>query len=351
MQDIRIFRTTFTRNDILILVLIFPYHILIQYLLLGNAYFTNSRLFFTGTAVAVLMWPVSWYVHTVVGFKVRGRFPEIKQTAIRVTLSLLMFIAISLCQNSLLIFLYSYFHFFGYSYASLGTKAAYLCGLNINVIATGFFETSYLINKWKSFIVEAEGLKKAQLQSELDNLKSQVNPHFLFNSINSLSSLISEDPEKAQKFLQEMSKVYRYLLQNNERELAPLYIELDFLNSYFHLLKTRYENGISMTISVDTKYYQYLLPPLTLQMLIENAVKHNAILEKSPLQISLQVNDEEKLVISNNKQLKTTAIESNKIGLKNIKAKYTLLKQDEVLVNEDEHCFTVTIPLVKTDEL
>ncbi|MEJ0104185.1 MAG: histidine kinase [Bacteroidota bacterium] len=350
MHGIKIFKATFTRNDFLILLLIFPYHILIQYLLLGNAYFTNTHLFLVGTAVAICMWPASWYVHTLVGFKVRNRFPEIKQTTIRVTLSLCSFILVSFLQNSLLIFLYSYSHFFGYSYSTLGTTAAYICGLNINVIATGFFETSYLINKWKSFIVEAEGLKKAQVQSELDNLKSQVNPHFLFNSINSLSSLINEDAVKAEKFLQEMSKVYRYLLQNNDQELTPLYIELDFINSYFHLLKTRYEDGITMTIAIDTKYYQYLLPPLTLQMLIENAVKHNAIFEKSPLSINLRITAEEKLTVSNNKQRKTTAIESNKIGLKNIKAKYKLLKQDEVVVEETDHIFAVTVPLVKTEE-
>lgn len=351
MRDVKIFDTTFSRNDVWILLLMFPYHILIQYLLLGNAYFTDIDIFLTATAIAVAMWAPSWYVHTIIGFAVRDRLPEVRQTGIRICLSLVGFVCVSVSQNSLIVFCYSYFHFFGFSYDTLGVKAAYICGINANVIATGFFESIYVINKWKNSVVETEGLKKAQLQGELDNLKNQVNPHFLFNSINTLSSLIIEDPVKAEKFLQEMSKVYRYLLQNNDQELTPLHVELDFLQSYFHLLKTRYEDGITMAVVIDKSYHRHLVPPFTLQMLIENAVKHNAIFENSPLRISLEVSGIDKLVVRNNKQRKTTMIESNKIGLKNIKAKYKLLKQEDVLVEDTDHYFAVSIPLVKTNDI
>ena len=346
----KLFNTYFNKNNVWILLMIFPYHILNNYLLLGVTYFTNPHILIGATAITLIVWPVSWFNHTIAGFYVRHNYQEIRQTTIRVCLSLCVFIPITLAQNSLLIFVYAYWHLFGYQFNWESARALTIAGIDINIIATAVFESVYLINKWKSSITETEELKKVQIQSELENLKTQVNPHFLFNSINSLSSLIGEDPDKAEKFLSEMSKVYRYLLQNNDQELTPLCVELEFINSYYHLLKTRYEDGILMEVFIAKKYHQHLLPPLTLQMLIENAVKHNAILEKSPLRIKIIVNENEQLIVQNNIQKKTTAIESNKIGLKNIKAKYKLLNQEEVLVEENNNCFTVTIPLIKTNE-
>jgi two-component system, LytTR family, sensor kinase len=291
-------------------------------------------------------------VHTIVGFKVRREYPEIKQTANRVVLSLFLFLQITLLQNASVAFLLSVIPYLHFTLTKEIIQSVVIAGVVLNIVATSSFEATYLVNKWKTSLIETEEFKKAYLQSELDNLKNQVNPHFLFNSINSLSSLISEDTAKAEKFLSEMSKVYRYLLQNNEQELTPLRVELEFITSYYHMLKTRYEDGIFMDVYIDAKYHRYLIPPLTLQMLIENAVKHNVILDKSPLYIKLIIDDnKEHLKVQNNIQKKTTAVESNKIGLKNIKAKYRLLNQDEVTVEEKDNLFTVTIPLVKTNEL
>ncbi len=350
VKEIKIFGTAFTKNDIWVLAFVFPYYIIYNYVLLGPLYFSSFPIAITATAAVLPIWPVSWYIHTIAGFKVRSSYPEIRQTAKRVILSLCVFIPITWIQNILIVYFISGVPMLHFTVTAESIKSVCIAGLVLNIIATAIFEATYLVNKWKSSLIETEEFKKAYLQSELDNLKSQVNPHFLFNSINSLSSLINEDTDKAEKFLREMSKVYRYLLQNNDQELTPLRVELDFINSYYHLLKTRYETGISMQVSIDDKYHQYLIPPLTLQMLIENAVKHNVILEKSPLHIRLMMDDShEHLIVQNNIQKKTTAIESNKIGLKNIKAKYRLLNQDEVIVEERDNNFTVIIPLVKNN--
>ena len=211
--------------------------------------------------------------------------------------------------------------------------------------AQPFFE------KWRKMVDETEQLKKENLQSQLEGLKGQVNPHFLFNSLNSLSSLISDDPDKAEKFLDEMSKVYRYLLRTNEDGLTTLDAEMQFIHSYFHLLKTRYGDGLDLETIIDERYYTYQLPPLTLQMLVENAVKHNMILRDHPLKILIMTTNSGKLVVSNNLQRKDRMVSSNKVGLTNIVNKYRLMKQEEISVRDDGKEFAVVVPLIQNTSL
>src|SRR5207302_10574389 len=134
----------------------------------------------------------------------------------------------------------------------------------------------------------------------------QINPHFLFNSLSSLSSLIADDHKRAEKFVDELASVYRYLLQTNEKELTTLAKELEFINAYFHLLKTRFSDGIQMELNVDNKYDDFLLPPLTLQILLENAVKHNVILPDKPLIIKVYTDEADNLIVLNNLQKKNS---------------------------------------------
>jgi LytS/YehU family sensor histidine kinase len=221
-----------------------------------------------------------------------------------------------------------------------------IVGASCNLLATSFNEGAAFYEKWREMVDEADQLKRENLQSQLEGLKGQVNPHFLFNSLNSLSSLISDDSEKAEKFLDEMSKVYRYLLRTNEDGLTSLESEMQFINSYFHLLKTRYGDGLEMVIRINEKYNGYQLPPLTLQMLVENAVKHNMILKDSPLQILIMTTNSGKLVVTNNLQRKDRMVSSNKIGLTNIVKKYRLMKKEEISVRDDGKEFAVIVPLI-----
>jgi LytS/YehU family sensor histidine kinase len=208
-------------------------------------------------------------------------------------------------------------------------------------------EGAAFYDKWRQTVDEAENLKKENLQSQLEGLKDQVNPHFLFNSLNSLSSLINEDPEKAEKFLDEMSKVYRYLLRTNEDGLTTLDSEMQFIQSYFHMLKTRYGDSVSMETQIDGHYLSYQLPPLTLQMLVENAVKHNMILKDSPLKILIMTTNSGRLIVSNNLQRKDRMVASNKVGLANIVNKYRLMKKEEISIRDDGKEFAVVVPLIQ----
>ncbi len=190
-------------------------------------------------------------------------------------------------------------------------------------------------------------LEKVNLQSQLEALKQQVNPHFLFNSLNALGSLIEDDPKQASVFLEELSTVYRYLLRSNDQNLITLAAELDFIHSYMHLLKTRYGSGLNLVINVDAAHKNYQIPPLTLQLLVENAVKHNIILPEEPLTITIFTNPLHQLVITNNLQRKNARIHSNGVGLNNILTKYKMLGQTLPAVHENEGQFTVFLPLIE----
>jgi len=221
-----------------------------------------------------------------------------------------------------------------------------------SALVVGAHEVMYNFFELRRIDKEREELKKAHLQSQLDSLKTQVNPHFLFNSLNTLLSLISVSPARAEAFVLELSSVYRYLLQANEKEMATLEQELKFAHSYFHLLKTRYDEGIELELNVDNKFMNYVLPSLTLQLLLENAVKHNVISSSNPLKISVYTkiqNDTNNvfLIVQNNLQRKTHAVLSNQMGLNNILTKFKLMNREDVLITDSDSCFTVSLPLIK----
>ncbi|MRS62236.1 sensor histidine kinase [Larkinella terrae] len=205
--------------------------------------------------------------------------------------------------------------------------------------------TSYR-NRLKLVEQEKEELRAAHLQSQLDALKQHVNPHFLFNALNSLSSLISEDPKQAEKFVDKLSEVYRYLLRSNQQHLTTLEAELQFLAAYYHLLQTRHGAALQLEVTVEDSYYSYQLPPLSLQLLVENAVKHNVASARRPLHIQVLVDSQNRLLVRNTLQRKTTRVLSNGVGLTNIVTKYQMLNLPQPIVDETETQFTVALPLL-----
>jgi len=182
---------------------------------------------------------------------------------------------------------------------------------------------------------------------QLDSLKNQVQPHFLFNSLNTLQALVKSNENKtAVRFIGDLSQVYRYLLQSNEQQLISLEKELEFTHAYFGLLKTRFEDGIALEVNVDPAYRHAQIPPLTLQLLVENAVKHNMVSIAKPLHIKIFTNNSGELIVQNNLQCKpNNGMPSSKKGL-NIASKYALLRQPHVQIYEKEEVFEVRVPLI-----
>jgi two-component system, LytTR family, sensor kinase len=216
------------------------------------------------------------------------------------------------------------------------------------IYETMFFirESSYKEKKLREAEREREKLRAANLQSQLDALKQQVNPHFLFNSLNVLDSLIEDDPRQARIFLEELSTVYRYLLRSNEQHLTDLECELDFIQSYYHLLKTRHGSGLQLNIDIDKRFKSSKLPPLTLQLLVENAFKHNIVLPEQPLIIDITTDNEGHLLVQNNIQRKNVRVASNGVGLSNILSKYHILNQASPSIREDNGKFVVRLPMI-----
>jgi len=292
---------------------------------------------------------IIWEVNRQIIIYTRKKFSSYRQSIKRIKWTAIGIVSIT----TIIVFLISLFYdvtdYWGYDYTAENYLYNIFAALTYAVIIGGIYEAIYYFRKWKNIEVEAEMLKKENLQSQLDSLKQQVNPHFLFNSLNTLSSLMRKDVNKAEKFLDELSKVYRYLLRNNEGELINLTTELQFIESFVHLLKTRYGDALQMTISVDEVAKNLLLPPLTLQLLVENAVKHNIIDKQMPLLITLETDDQSWLSVSNNLQKKSISLPSNKVGLSNIAGKYKLLEQPSIIISETKEKFTVSIPLIKNN--
>jgi hypothetical protein len=219
------------------------------------------------------------------------------------------------------------------------------------IITALIFESLGFFALWRRASMEKEELKRLDIQTQYDMLKTQINPHFLFNSFNSLYSLIDEDIEKADLFIQEMSKVYRYLLQTNDESLTKLYKEIDFIKAYFFLLSTRFGESLKIDLRISEELNDCWIPPLTLQLLIENAVKHNVVSSDKPLLISVFQNDQNELVVQNNLQPKLKNVASNKVGLENISKKFRLLKLPEIVINRSSSIFEVKLPLILKREM
>ncbi|MCB0519173.1 MAG: histidine kinase [Lewinellaceae bacterium] len=213
------------------------------------------------------------------------------------------------------------------------------------LISVIFYESATYFAKWKEAISENEQMEKLTLESQYRSLQNQLNPHFLFNSFNVLSSLISESPRQAEDFVDELSNVYRYLLRSNEQELATVGEELRFIRSFFHLLETRHEKGISLETIVNKGVLDKKLPTLSLQVLVENAVKHNEISPEKPLKIEI-LESGPALIVRNNMQQKATKPLSNQVGLENLRQRYKLLGVAGFAVEDDGRVFSVALPVL-----
>ena len=320
--------------------------ILLNYLLFGDLIHNDYRIWLYSFPIIYLQGFVSWYLHIAVMYWLRIKFPLLKETTMRLFILALVHISMTFLTFVALFYTYDALHFLGYNLDTGKLKTCLFVAIALTMVATTMWEASYIFKQWKISISEKETLEQLTIQYEFDTLKSQVNPHFLFNCFNTLSSLISEDRKQAEIFLNELSKVYRYLLRNNENGLSTLKSEIQFINSYYQLLKTRHSEALQMTIEIDKKYEQYLLPSISLQLLVENAVKHNQLSKAHPLLIDIFTTAGKKLIVSNNLQPRIIKGPSNRIGLENIRSKYILLGQNSFQVLEDGKTFSVVLPLI-----
>jgi hypothetical protein len=209
----------------------------------------------------------------------------------------------------------------------------------------GISHAANFIKQWKTSLQEVEKLEREKLKADYKALQNQVNPHFLFNSLNVLISEIKHNPDTAEMFARKLSQVYRYVLQSKNHDLISLKKEVAFIRSYIYLHQVRVGDALDVSIDINSDSLEKYLPPLTLQILIENAIKHNVMNEENPLHIIIETSDRETVVVRNNLNPKQS-LNSTETGLSNIKARYGLLRDNGLKIEKNATEFIVSVPLL-----
>lgn len=338
----------YTRKDMLILATTLPpVVVLFNVLLFGKNFFSNTTLILcSGLLVAAVM-ALAWIGYALIAVTVRNRLPQGRQLLKRMLLTIFLISLVQAFVTTLIFKGYDYFGLFGYSFEETPYYWMLAIGIVLNVMVTLVHEGVDSFERWKNTLQETEQLKRTYTQSQLLGLKSQINPHFLFNSLNSLSSLISEDEEKAEAFLNELTKVYRYMLSCHEEQFVPLETEIQFLHSYFYLLQTRYGNSLELNIKVPENDRKKFVTPLLLQAVFEYGFNTGMLSRKHPMLFAVNTDADGNLILKNEWLPRKHPVEANKEGIFNIADKYKLLCKKDVEVQNDNGIFTMKLPLIE----
>ena len=323
--------------------------LVINYILF-DSYFAEWNVFVWSTLVTFIILVPTFLSYGIIAVSLRNRFPDDAQTVRRLSACISVFLLLSAVIVALLLMGYETTHFLGYQLTEEDYTHCYLAAAIMNVFLTFLNEGVAQFERYKTTLIETEQLKKEYLHSQLLGLKSQMNPHFLFNSLNTLSSLIHEDSDRAEDFLDHMSKVYRYLLRNNEDPLVNLQTEVDMVQSYYYLLKKRHCEALTIQIDIPRQYMDTEIPPLTLQMLIENTINQNTLTKNEPINIFIDVVNGQ-IQISHNVQPKLYGTKENEEAIENIANKFRLLAQKEIEIIELPDKRVILLPLLEQKEL
>lgn len=303
---------------------------------------TNITRYLEFSFFSFFNWILLWAINTELNDFLSSRISWIKEPIKRLTIGIVATVVCTALGVVVIITIFeaiTNLHFGGY-------QNVVIPSLIITFFISLFFHGRGFLLQWRKSFQEAERYQRESMTATYESLKSQVNPHFLFNSLNALSNLVYEDQDKAVKFIKQLSEVYRYVLETRDKELVPLEEELKFLEAYAFLQKIRFGNKLTINISLDG--VKSLVAPLALQMLLENAVKHNEVSEEKPLSIKLY-RDANFLVVENTLQKKTTSAESSSgLGLDNIRKRYQFLTTIPVRIEESVASFTVKLPVIET---
>lgn len=327
---------------------ILPFTMALNSIVFGGRYFSEGKIFVIATLLSGFLFTLDFIFCGAIALFLKKRMPREEQTVRRLFLMIFCFVDLSGIFLLTVFHVYELFSSFHYTFNEQGFIWAYVCMAIINIFLTLLMEGIAQYHQWRENLKETERLKKTFAQSQLLGLKSQVNPHFLFNSLNTLSSLINEDEKEAEVFLNEMSKVYRYMLRGDDEQLVPLQTELKFITSYTHLLEKRFGQSLQVQLNVQDDQLYKLLPPLSLQVLIENAFSQNRMTKTEPLLIRIASNGPGEIVVHNNRQPKTMSNDMDiERGLDNLVAKYRLLNEATVVIKDNERQRCIYLPLIE----
>lgn len=338
------------KDNLVMALVVIPVTIIVNLLFFGTQYFSSTGFFVYTTLVTAVIFCLYFILCGLIAVLFKQRFPGETQVLKRLSITILTFLLITVLIMYFLLRGYEAAGLFNISFSEAGfIWSCFAMGIT-NIFLTFLMEGIARFRDWQTNMRETEKINAAYRQSQLNGLKSQVNPHFLFNSLNSLSSLIQEDEDKAEEFLNEMSKVYRYMLRPDDEQLVTLQTELNFLISYHHLLKARYGEGLLINTVINSADREKLIAPLSLQVIIENAFSENTLSKTSPLFIEI-TSAGGLIYIKYNKQPRPLTDETDTGGsMENLIKKYNLLGKPIVINDDVKEVRVIFIPLITAKE-
>jgi len=325
-------------------------------ILLANLFFLKEtqytlQMYVVWSLIGIVYGWMIWRVNGQWLMYIRRRYADIKQTRRRVIITFAGYTIITGSLQAALIWLTHLTNLDSIPITEQAYRKLIIANLVWVLIVGTIYEVIYYLQKYRQALQEAEALKKVSLQRQYDRLKSQVNPHFLFNSLNSLSALIAEDRQRACTFLDELASVYRYLLQASQRPIVSLTDEMAFLSAFRYLLDTRFGEALRWQLLINPSLLECWLPPLTLQTLIENALRHNQLLADQPLTIYIYTTNDGHLEVSNRIQRKKLTVPTQLGGLALLATRFDSLGLPRPVIEDDGYQFIVRVPLTKTQQL
>ncbi|MBN8822813.1 MULTISPECIES: sensor histidine kinase [unclassified Spirosoma] len=342
-------------NDKWIRWVAIPISILLANLVYLKEYSYNPVVYFSWAIFGMVYVAIVWEIHVRWLMLVRKRYEAIEQTRRRVLFTLVGLGVITTLSQVFFVFLTDATNLALVPITAKVYLIYWAIGLATMLLIGGFYEVTYYLQRYRQAVEEAEAVKKAGLQSQYDSLKNQVNPHFLFNALNSLSALIADDKKRAGLFIDELASVYRYILQAGQRPLVTVSDELDFLTAYRYLLDTRFSRSdgpatLCWEIDIHEQELDCLLPSLTLQTLIENALRHNSLLVEQPLRICIYT-DDGMLIVRNTILRKKVAVNVQQQGggLATLAIRFESFGLARPLIDDDGHFFTVRLALAQKE--
>ena len=339
----------YSKSEPLIFVwIMIPYVLGMNLILFGTCVLQSFSQFALSFLYSAIYLFTTYFVFGTVAVTIRKQIPSAGDLFRRIAIMLPVFYIMNIAAIKGMVFIYQRLNLFGCSINENMDWWGILYGCIMTTAITFINEGMANFEAWKASLNETEKLKNIYQRSKLIGLKGQINPHFLFNCFNTLSGLIQEDEEKAEKFLDEMTKVHRYLLRSDDDMLVPVSDELKFTSSYLYLAKERFGKAVEIDINVSEKISEQFLPPLSMQVVLENIIYTNAISKNNPLKININTQDENMLSITHSVHEKTILENlGTDEGLDNLLNKYLLLKAGKVEILESADERSINLPLIK----
>jgi sensor histidine kinase YesM len=329
------------------LLMVFVISVGAAYFFMGG--FNSLKQASIGTLWSATIWFTQWYGNGYIIDKLDKKFSWVEQPLKRFLLGLLFLVIYSTIAILVVNFLFNLM-VNGRFPGNLAKWALYngLIAVGISFLISLLLTSIGFLRSWRTSALEAEKYKAEMNLYKYESLRNQINPHFLFNSLNVLSSLVYEDQKLAVRFIRQLSEVYRYVLDSKDKELVSLSHELEFLEAYLFLLKIRFEENLELELDLKPQE-DLMVVPMVFQMLLENAVKHNEVSSAHPLRVRIY-REGDYAVVENKIQHKSAGETSKRVGLQNIRSRYQSLTDNEVKVEENQDIFRVSFPLLKIED-